>query len=232
MGSFLTEVDGFTPIIDVLAAQVGLMTAAVYGVSWRYCQMSDGVCRASQETIAAHLGITRDTVRAHQARLCELGYLEDLTPDAQTLGRPHVYRDTGKAKIIGLLTAGTDDGVRVKPAGGADETRRGVRTDSAGGADETRTKRVLRENVREKEEMDASSLFWKSVCDELALITKQYARLPAWVESTEWANGTLTIRARTNGDWIDKRLRPQIERVARRLSGQPEMRLEVIHEED
>jgi|GEM_PF-6732579 len=104
MGAFLTDVRGFTPLIDALVAEEGLVTAAVYGVVWRYCQMADGVCTASQETIAAHLGLTRVTVNAHLRRLCEAGYLKDVTP-SEAAGEPRVYADTGKMKIMGLVEA-------------------------------------------------------------------------------------------------------------------------------
>jgi hypothetical protein len=102
-GNFLSQTEGFTPIIDVLAQEVGLITAAIYGVVWRYCQMKDGVCRASLETIAQRLGIKRKTVERHIKKLCERGYLKDLSPDVKN--RPHIYADTGRAKITGLVQA-------------------------------------------------------------------------------------------------------------------------------
>ncbi len=102
-GTFLSSVQGFTPVIDVLADELGLVTAAVYGVVWRYCQGRGGVCQASVGTIAGHLGISsRSTIR-HLKRLVEYGYLEDLTPDLRY--RPHTYADTGRAEILGLVEA-------------------------------------------------------------------------------------------------------------------------------
>jgi len=141
MGSFLTDVKGFTPVIDVLVAEVGLTTAAVYGVAWRYCQMSDGVCRASQETIGTHLGIGRETVSIHLQRLCEHGYLGDTTPEA--VGKPHVYRDTGKAKIVALLSAEpAEESDTLQPVGKSDTTCRKIPQLPVGKSD---TKRVVRE---------------------------------------------------------------------------------------
>jgi DNA-binding MarR family transcriptional regulator len=107
MNQFLTDVKGFTPLIDALCQEVGLVTAAVYGVIWRYCQMSDGVCKASQETIGKHLGLTRQSVHPHMVRLCECGYLRDLTPDLS--GKPHIYADTGRARIMGMVEARVSD---------------------------------------------------------------------------------------------------------------------------
>jgi hypothetical protein len=98
---FLSAVKGFTPVIDVLAQETGYATAAVYGVVQRYCQMEEGVCKASVASIAKRLGMHPKTARRHLKKLCQLGYLEDTTPDLRNL--PHVYRDTGEAKIIALV---------------------------------------------------------------------------------------------------------------------------------
>lgn len=103
MSRFLQEVKGFTPVIDVVVADVGFVTAGVYGVAWRYCQMSDHVCKVSQERMAGHLGISAKTVQRHLQNLCEAGYLKDLTPEAKN--RPHVYADTGRVIITGLVEA-------------------------------------------------------------------------------------------------------------------------------
>jgi hypothetical protein len=122
MSVFLSNVKGFTPVIDVLAQQTSLTTAAVYGVAWRYCQMENRVCHASLETIAHHVGVNRKTVQRHMKQLCVLGYLEDTTPERKSA--PHVYRDTGKAKIIGLLEAQVD-GRTQSPTGSDIESYRG-----------------------------------------------------------------------------------------------------------
>ena len=96
--AFLAETKGFTPVIDALAQEVGFMTAAVYGVAWRFCQMDDGVCRASWERMAEMLGVCRQTIGQHLAKLAECGYLEDTTPGLRN--RPHIYRDTGRARTM------------------------------------------------------------------------------------------------------------------------------------
>lgn len=100
--TILAQVDGFTPIIDAVVADVGLISAAIFGKAWRYCQMSDGVCKAAQDRIADELGLSRATINTHLAKLTEAGYLEDLTPDLS--GLPHQYRDTGKANLSISLT--------------------------------------------------------------------------------------------------------------------------------
>jgi len=101
--TILAQVDGFTPLIDGVVLDVGLMAAAIFGKAWRFCQMSDGVCRATQDRIAKELGISRATVNSYMDKLTEAGYLEDTTPGL--LGLPHVYKDTGKANLSISLTA-------------------------------------------------------------------------------------------------------------------------------
>ena len=81
----------FTPILDIIAAQFGLVTAAVYGVVHRHCLMRDGICRASTRRMARLLGTTHITVQRHIRILVENGYLEDLTPDRGK--QPHIFRD-------------------------------------------------------------------------------------------------------------------------------------------
>ncbi len=100
--SILTKTIGLTPVIDALVSEVGLVPAAVYGVVWRYCRASDGICTASQETIAEHLGLTRQTVNAALAELCKARCLEDVT-QGECPGGPRTYRDTGRAKIFGRV---------------------------------------------------------------------------------------------------------------------------------
>lgn len=88
---------GFTPAPDVLIRDYGYITALVWGKIWRYCQMSDGVCRASLDRIANELGMSDNTIMRHLRPLCENGYLYDSTPDLKN--KPHIYSDTGKIRI-------------------------------------------------------------------------------------------------------------------------------------
>lgn len=88
---------GFTPAPDALIKEYGYMTALVWGRIWRYCQMSDGVCRASLETIAAGVGMSDRTIMRHIDPLVKDGYLIDKTPDLKN--KPHIYADSGKMRI-------------------------------------------------------------------------------------------------------------------------------------
>lgn len=80
-----------------IVQRFGLTTAAVFGRIQMYCQLEDGVCTASMETIGGELSIDRATANRHAQRLCEAGYLEDLTPGLRN--HPHTYRDTGLAGV-------------------------------------------------------------------------------------------------------------------------------------
>lgn len=101
--TILTEVKGWTPLIHALVAKYGLITAAVYGRVWGYCQMSDGVCRASHERIADDLRLDRKTVLEHIRILVNDGYLKNLTPGMRN--RPNTYADTGKAGLRSTIFA-------------------------------------------------------------------------------------------------------------------------------
>lgn len=94
---FISTISGVTPTPDTLVYEYGYVTALVWGRVWRYCQMFDGVCRASLDTIGAGLGMSGKTITRHVETLCQDGYLYDLTPDLRN--KPHIYTDTGKLKV-------------------------------------------------------------------------------------------------------------------------------------
>jgi DnaD/phage-associated family protein len=91
----ITEISGFTPIFDVVVDEYKDETiAAVFGAIWRFCQLEDGVCKASLETISQSIGVDKVTVMRHAKTLCTDGFLKDLTPDLKN--RPHIYAETGR----------------------------------------------------------------------------------------------------------------------------------------
>jgi len=116
----LAEVEGFTPVIDRLAKEYGLLHAAVFGVMWRYCQMKDGVCKASLSHLAEHLGTDRATILRHAQALCEEGYLQDLTPLLKN--KPHVYKDTGLAGLNISISGVAQDNTTVVLCNSLDKT--------------------------------------------------------------------------------------------------------------
>ncbi len=94
---FISTISGVTPAPDVLVNLYGFVTALVWGRVWRYCQMHDGVCRASTENIAQGLGMSVRTIIRHLDTLCTDGFLFDMTPDLRN--KPHIYADTFKIKV-------------------------------------------------------------------------------------------------------------------------------------
>lgn len=147
MATFLAEIKGFTPVIDVVVKDAGLIEAAVYGVVWRYCQMNDGVCNASIETLAEHTGLSTRTIMRHLERLEETGYIQDTTPDLRN--RPHVYRDVGKVKILGMVEAGMTESHTSD--GGMTESHSRYDRESHPGMTESHLKKhdTIEENIQE-----------------------------------------------------------------------------------
>lgn len=109
----IIEAKGFTPVFDTVAGAVvgnkkmGLVGAAVYGIVWRHCQMRRKVCDAAIETMADQLGVSRKTVQRHLKGLCDLGYINDLTPDRRN--GPHTYITTDKVTFRVTIEAGEQD---------------------------------------------------------------------------------------------------------------------------
>jgi len=101
----ITEVSGFIPVFEVVLHHYkDYMTALVFGRMWQYCNMSDGVCRASLERIGNDLEVSAVTVMRHAEKLVQDGYLIDTTPDRRNA--PHEYLDGRKVEMKGRITAG------------------------------------------------------------------------------------------------------------------------------
>jgi DNA-binding MarR family transcriptional regulator len=99
------EISGFTPLFDVLVEKYSdPITPLVFGKAWRFCQMADGVCKASLSTIGEELGLDESTISRHLKILVTDGYLLDLTPDLRN--RPHVYAETGRIVMRTSTNAG------------------------------------------------------------------------------------------------------------------------------
>ena len=95
--TILAEIEGWTPLIDDMCKQHGLVRAAVFGRVWRFCQGADNVCNASLNRIAQDLGLDRSTVLRHIESLVENGYL--VKYPSPKFKQPHTYADTGKAAL-------------------------------------------------------------------------------------------------------------------------------------
>lgn len=102
---YIAEYSGFTIVFDSILKKHGYMTALVFGGVYRYCQMRDGYCTASQTRIGNDLGITRKTVNDHLEILVNDGYLKkEVRP-----GETDMYFDTGKAKLV-TVSYNAEDG--------------------------------------------------------------------------------------------------------------------------
>jgi DnaD/phage-associated family protein len=101
--TILTNVHGFTPVIDSVVKDTSLITAVVFGKMWRYCQMENGVCQATIDKIAGGIGLSRQTIIDHIKILEDKKYILDTTPELRN--RPHTYKDTGKAGLRLELSA-------------------------------------------------------------------------------------------------------------------------------
>lgn len=150
MGAYVTETRGYTPVIDVLVEELGTITALVYGAIWRYCQMEDGVCRASLETVGKRAGIDAKTVLRHVRVLCEHGYLEDRTPGLR--GKPHTYADTGKVTLRGRV----DIGHKVPTAPEEEGTESPITWDSKSVEDGTESP-LKKDSKREKKNISGAN---------------------------------------------------------------------------
>jgi len=163
MKTVLTEVGGWTPVIDSIVEQHGYMTALVFGAIWRFCQMRNNECTASHDTLAALIGVDRRTILNHANKLVINGYLSEV----KRLGEPSTYRDTGKAAMVIRLTFGSqatpgcergsqvvqEEGVNAVhrgceadsqvAQGGVNEVHRGCEAGSQGGVNEIHTNKTL-----------------------------------------------------------------------------------------
>lgn len=87
------NIKNFTPIMDNVASDLGLIPAAVYGVVWRFCQMNDGVCQASLQTMGDKLGANKATVMRHIKALCKAGWITDLDKGARNYNHRYIANE-------------------------------------------------------------------------------------------------------------------------------------------
>jgi len=68
-------IKNFTPVPDLILIKYGLVTAMVYGSIWRFVQMKNGVCTASQKKIATRAGVCIRTLQKNVKILISEGYI-------------------------------------------------------------------------------------------------------------------------------------------------------------
>ncbi len=233
MSTFLTQVNGFTPLIDAVVADAGLTEALVYGMVWRYCRMSDGICRASTTTIGNRLSLSRRTVQRSLTRLVELGYLEDKTPNLKN--RPHILADRGLVRIRGLIEV--TDPTAPESHTTAPESRSEtipLRHSGAVTAPESHMSRVFkREEQEETDSRDGGSLRkpiqphldtieWEMVKNDLRLQMTS-AVFDTWIKPTTATRTGDTLVIHTHNrfayEWLTMRLRPTIANAVKVCCG-------------
>lgn len=239
--TILTEVDGWTPLIDVIVDSLGLTAAAVFGRMWRYCQMSDNVCRASQETIARELHVSRKTVNEQIEILVKNGFLEDTTPDVRN--RPHVYADTGKAglrlSIVGGVMKGytsqakTKDGVTVGYSTVTQSDSRCNEKLQPGVTESYLKKDSLRDSLRNELKINGFDhiQLWDSIASQLRHEMRRGDYL-SWIQPIKphhLEQDRLVVKTPNafGRDWCESRLRTQVSRLATACVGQE---IEVVFE--
>ena len=135
----IADVDGWTPVIDDLIKEVGLMTATVFGVVWRRCQMEDGYCWAAQDNLGKTLGLSRQAISDHIKKLVAWGYLDEVGYGANGVKK---LFDTGKAGLKISLTASNR-------LSGSDTTRCKVQTQPDVTLPDT--KKVIKKDIKKVE---------------------------------------------------------------------------------
>lgn len=167
-----TRIKNFTPLLDDLVRQYGVITAAVWGRVWRYAQQENKVCQAAQDKIADELSISRRTVIRHLQVLTDDGYLKDDTPDLRN--RPHTYSVTQKARILITVEGVTES--HSEPKKGVTESHTSV-TQSHSHCDsvsheETSKKQFKKQEEEEKKPPAASAgVVYRSYEKEIGSLT-------------------------------------------------------------
>lgn len=162
--TILAQVGGFTPVIDSIRDKLGTIAAVVFGVIWRYCQMENGKCTASQNKIAERSGYSRSTALRSINKLIKNGYIRSETSP----GIGVAYYDTGQAKLKVDISA-VDDRSDTQSAETyltkADTKLRGSQLPVSGRhtyqyhtdtppISERHTKKVLKKDLKESDEDD------------------------------------------------------------------------------
>lgn len=98
MTNFLDQCGGFTPIPRALSQRYSGNVCLVWGIVWRYCQMSKGYCNASVDRMAEETDGSAKTFRRHLSTLIDAGLVEDKTPDIRN--KPHTFCTKKGERII------------------------------------------------------------------------------------------------------------------------------------
>lgn len=126
----------FSPVIHEIVSYYkakgdpkALEIAAVFGWIWSYCQLRDGVCRASIVRMADEVFLSRAKFYRHLEKLVSDGFLIDTTPEL--MNAPHVYKDAEIYKGICVAEVEVEQVEEVPPnrSGSAFFSRKEPRTE-------------------------------------------------------------------------------------------------------
>jgi len=204
--TILTQVDGFTPLPDLLVTKYGQITATVWGAAWRFCQMEDGICRASMEKIGKRAGVSRQTAQKHMDILTRDGFFEDTTPNLKN--KPHIYKDTGKVSMYNRFGIGVneiDSGVKqIDSHCQPDRHEDSIKKDNKKDIIESANKKVdaILEQERKHQEKLANRETWphrekfpEPIREMLDVFVKCTGMRPAKKDVMDWMS--------TGQDWLD-----------------------------
>jgi DnaD/phage-associated family protein len=187
------EVSGFVPVFEVLLERYeDHITALVFGRRWQYCRMEDGVCRASLETIANDLKVSKATVMRHTELLVRDEYLIDLTPDARNV--PHIYADAGKIIMKSQLTATVSERNTT-----VSQRKASVSQGNATVSESHLIKDSIKQNIKQEKEEEGRNPLFDLYQNNISMLTP---RIADWLEEAEktytfeWVSEAITIAAR------------------------------------
>lgn len=252
MRNIAADFDSFTPLFDALTQRYGVVTAAVYGRIWRYCQMEDSVCRAAQETIAADLGLSRSTVIRSTSQLVNDGYLKDLTPELRN--RPHILADSGKLSIVvkfGAVDKGVSesnstvsernsekrDGVSERNSTVSESNSGCVTKQQRAVSERHMNQTLLRDSLRDtgKESQSHSNechSIWNTILQQFQGQCERvfYRTYLEPISPISWDGKTLTLGAANSYvvDLLNDRFSPSIDHNLSGMTGNPDAHVEII----
>lgn len=140
------DLKNFTPILDSLVERYDLITAALYGRIWRYCQGDLGICAASNDTLAEELDISTRTVIRKKKKLENDGYIKTIGKSKDNI---KCYATTKQAGIkIEASAFDKDYDLESLPSEGCD---RESQSESREGVTESHTKKDFKKDNNKKE---------------------------------------------------------------------------------
>lgn len=166
-------IKGFTPVVNEIAKDVGLIGAAIFGEMWRYAQLDEKneikVCTASQTKIGKRIDITRKTVNRYLPKLEKAGYIKEAKRNQYGVGYAVLYDiDFTIGASARKKIAVTESYTEKSPDGTESPSRRDRKSQLDG--TESPTKKVVKKDTKK-------FLTEKSPDGELLLSLQEHLRM-------------------------------------------------------